>query len=400
MKQRNKHLYNTEYAAMNCVNWMLYCVLFSFASVFLLDRGYSNTRIGIILAMGNVLAMPLQPALAQVADRSRKIGLQGLLTGMVVFMAVMVLLILLISGQSPALAVVYVLALMAMQGIQPLVNSFSFYLESWGVPMNFGICRAVGSLGFSMISVILGNLVKAMGTIAVPVTGMVLLALFLLILLVFYLQRGDSGKKEAVAAEEETQTAGTTSLAGFFRAYPKYTRFLVGVALIFAGHTFIQNFVMQLVQHVGGDSADMGTLCSVNALLEMPAMLAFSLLTRRFKCTTLLRTSLVVFTVKIALALVAKDLAGLYLSTALQLVGYALFIPASVRYANDVMAPEDAVKGQAFITTMITLGAIFSSLAGGRIIDVTGMTAALGLFLVLSVIGTAVALTGVEKTEA
>ena len=30
----------------------------------------------------------------------------------------------------------------------------------------------------------------------------------------------------------------------------------------------------------------------------------------------------------------------------------------------------------------------------------TGMTAALGLFLVLSVIGTAVALTGVEKTEA
>lgn len=395
MKERNRHLYNGEYAAMNAVNWMLYCVLFSFASVYLLDKGYSNTQIGVILAVGNVLAMPLQPVLAQVADRSRRIGLQGLLTGMVAFMAVMVLLILLISGQSPALAVVYILALMAMQGIQPLVNSFSFYLESWGVPMNFGICRAVGSLGFSVISVVLGNLVKVMGVVAIPVTGLTLLGLFLLLLLVFFLQRGDSGT--TAVASETTQSAGTTSLLGFFRAYPKYTRFLVGVALIFAGHTFLQNFVMQLVQNVGGDSGDMGTLCSVNALLEMPAMLAFSLLTRRVKCTTLLRFSLVVFTVKMALAWMARDLAGLYLSTSLQLIGYALFIPASVRYANDVMAPEDAVKGQAFVTTMITLGAIFSSLAGGRIIDVTGMTAALGLFLALSAVGTVVALTGIDK---
>ena len=398
MKQRNRHLYNGEYAAMNGVNWMLYCVLFSFASVYLLDKGYSNTQIGVILAMGNVLAMPLQPALAQVADRSRRIGLQGLLTGMVGFMAVMVLLILLIPGKSPALALVYVLALMAMQGIQPLVNSFSFYLESWGVPMNFGICRAMGSLGFSVISMILGNLVKAMGVTAVPATGLVLLAIFLLILLVFYWQRGDSGRTEPETAPAE-EPSETTSLLGFFRAYPRYTRFLIGVALIFAGHTFIQNFVMQLVQNVGGDSGDMGTLCSVNALLEMPAMLAFSLLTRRLRGTTLLRFSLVVFSVKIALAWMAQDLAGLYVSTSLQLVGYALFIPASVRYANDVMAPEDAVKGQAFVTTMITLGAIFSSLAGGWIIDATGMTAALGLFLILSVIGTVVALTGVEKTS-
>ena len=63
------------------------------------------------------------------------------------------------------------------------------------------------------------------------------------------------------------------------------------------------------------------------------------------------------------------------------------------------MAPGDSVKGQAFITTMITIGAIFSSLAGGRVIDLLGIRWALALFLALSVAGTVVALTGVEDPK-
>ena len=47
---------NTAYAALQGSYWMAYCMVLSFASVFLLARGYSNSEIGVIMAASNVLA--------------------------------------------------------------------------------------------------------------------------------------------------------------------------------------------------------------------------------------------------------------------------------------------------------------------------------------------------------
>ncbi len=394
--KNNGALYQAEYAAMNGCNWMLYCVAFSFAGLFLLDRGYSSTQMGLILAAANVLALPLQPVLADIADRSRRLTLLGLLSGILTFLLLMAGGILLFSEKGAALTLAYVLLLMGVQGIQPLVNSFSFYLDSWGAHINFGLCRAVGSLGFAAISVVVGKLAEIFGVRVVPGTAVVLLLLFLLLMGALRLQRGRGEISAQTEADRESPKEGLTT---FFRRYPRYGRFLIGVALIFTGHTFVNNFLIHLVQAAGGGSGDLGTICAVTALLEIPGMAAFAGLARKFRGVRLLRLSLVVFTVKLALALAARNLAGLYVSTLLQLISYGLFIPASVQYSEDVMAPGDSVKGQAFITTMITIGAIFSSLAGGRVIDLLGIRWALALFLALSVAGTVVALTGVEDPK-
>lgn len=395
MKQSRTQIYNIEYSGMNGLNWMLYCVTFSFAGVFLLGKGYTSTEMGVILAVANLLALPAQPILAQIADRSRKITLLGLLVIMLLFLAGTTVGIMVIPEKCLALAVLYALLLMGMQIIQPLVNSFSFYLASWGVPVDFGIARAMGSLGYAIISSILGVLVERMGILAAPGTALVLLAIFLGLMGILSVQRKRLGAVPA-AKQEKAEPKGER-LSTFFRRYPRYMVFLLGIGLIFAGHTFINNFLINLVRNVGGTDADMGTLYAVTAVLEMPGMLAFSRLLKKFRCQTLLKLTLVVFTVKLTLAWMAQNLAGLYISTFLQLIGYGLFIPASVQYANDVMNPGDEVKGQAFVTSMITVGAILSSLLGGRVIDLWGTSAALLMFLVMSVLGTVFALAGVEK---
>ena len=73
-----KRLLNLEYAGIHGTYWMLYGAVCSFASVFLLGKGYSNADIGIILAVGNVAAVFMQPLLADMADRSKKLSLIGL----------------------------------------------------------------------------------------------------------------------------------------------------------------------------------------------------------------------------------------------------------------------------------------------------------------------------------
>ena len=56
-----KRLLNFEYACIHGTYWMFYGVASSFASVFLLARGYSSSQIGVTLAAANILAVVLRP---------------------------------------------------------------------------------------------------------------------------------------------------------------------------------------------------------------------------------------------------------------------------------------------------------------------------------------------------
>ena len=51
---------------------------------------------------------------------------------------------------------------------------------------------------------------------------------------------------------------------------------------------------------------------------------------------------------------------------------FALYIPASVYYVNETMAPRDKFKGQAVMTATNTLGGVIGSLLGGFLLDHSG----------------------------
>lgn len=398
MTTRNTIQYNVEYAVMNGLNWMLFCVTFTFAGVFLLAKGYSSTELGLILALGNILALPIQTVLADIADRSRRVTLLGLIAGMMLCLLLLAGMNFLLPGKSLVQSVVYTLALAGMQAVQPLMNSFCFYLSAWsGTDIRFGPCRAMGSLSYAVMSMVLAMAVDRLGVKAVPGAAAMLTGLLLLLLLVFFFQRKRMGAVAPVS--REASPVESVGLFAFLRKYPRYGVFLAGVALIFVGHSFINNFTLQLVENVGGDTEEMGRLGAVMALMELPGMLGMAFLLRKARCSTVVKASLALFTVKVGLTWLAGSVPTLYAATLFQLVTYGLFIPASVQYAAEVIAPQEAVKGQAFITSMLTLGTVISSLIGGRLTDMFGVSAALLVFTVMSLAGSVLGILGTQKTE-
>ena len=70
---------NSQYSALQGAYWMSFGLIISFAAVFLHDRGYSNSELGIILALGNIAAFILQPIVADFADRSKKWSLPAII---------------------------------------------------------------------------------------------------------------------------------------------------------------------------------------------------------------------------------------------------------------------------------------------------------------------------------
>ncbi len=370
-------LLNLEYSCIQGTFWMYYGVVGTFASVFLLARGYSNTEIGIVLAVGNVLAVILQPVLADFADRSKRISLIGIIQLIAVVMLVMTAALCALQRKSLALTVIFVLLLTWHTVLQPLINSLSFKLEESGYHVSFGVARSMGSLFYSLLMAVTGTMVENWGVQILPLSGGAIMVM-LLVSLVLTKRQFDKAKaagqpeREAAAKLEDKPAEEEINLKDFIMRNKIFVLVNVGVIGIYFSNQILNNYMIQIVTSVGGDSEDMGRILSVMAFLEIPAMVGFDSLRKKISCEFLLKVASVGFTIKIAMCYIAASVTMVYIAQLFQLISFGLFLPAMVNFIDEIMSKGEAVKGQAFFTTMVTVTSMISSLVGGVILDLSG----------------------------
>lgn len=179
-----KKLLNLEYAGIHGAYWMFYGVISSFASVFLLAKGFSNWHIGLVLAVANVLAVVMQPLVADIADRSGRLSVIGISKILTVMMMAATTCLFIMDISMAALSVIFVLLIAWHTILRPLFNSLTFILEETGVDINFGVARSMGSLTYAALVAVLGTVVEKYGVMTLPVTGELILVMLLLSLIV------------------------------------------------------------------------------------------------------------------------------------------------------------------------------------------------------------------------
>lgn len=396
--KNTERILNIEYGCIFGAYWMIYGIISSFASVFMLDKGFSNSRIGITLAVANVLAVVMQPIIADLADRSKRTGVLGITEMMTVMMMIFTVGMFVFSGKSPGLCVVFVLLISWHTVLQPLFNSLSFRLEESGVSINFGIARSVGSLAYSVLVAVLGTLVDKFGVMVMPVTGEIV-CLCLLVSLVFTGYHFRKAKSENSVSEAVGKEKENINLLDFARRNKMFMVVNIGVAGLYFSNAILNNYMAQIVDNVGGTTEDMGRILAVMAFLEIPTMVLFNQIKKRFSCSFLLKVAAVGFTVKIAMCCVAGSVWLLYFAHIFQLVSFALFLPSMVHFTNEVMSRGEAVKGQALFTTMVTVTTIFASLLGGIILDNAGAGALLICSTAATAAGAVIIIAAVDKVK-
>lgn len=415
--KRSSRILNAGYANIFAAYWMFYGVANAFASAYLLPKGYTNAEIGIILAVGSVLAVFLQPIMADIADRSKKLSLLGVTQLSAGLLIVLEATLFAMAHKSLALWVVFVMIIAWLTALQPLFNSLAFHLEESGVHIHFGICRGMGSLGFALLTAVLGTFVEMWGANILPAVGELTLAGLLVTIMIVKREfercvkakaqtrsasagAGVSGDAEVSAASDEVRTAVEAgalrapadvstneetplplppdsadkqeeiNLWRFIRDNKLFLVLNIGVIGLYFSNAVLNNFMLQIVNAVGGTSEDMGRVLAVMAFMEMPALFFFDKVKARFSCQTLLKVAAVGFTLRVGLIFLAKSMTVIYLAHIFQTLGFALFLPAMVVFIGDVMRRGEAVKGQAFFTAMTTVAAMISSVLGGIMLDV------------------------------
>ena len=379
-----KKFWTLRYIIINATYFAVYSGIHAYASVFLLEKGFSNTLIGITLALANILSVIFQPFVAGLIDKQGKLTNRNVSMASTALLLTGSVLLLLIKNGIVIIFIIFALIYMVQMVYQPIITAMYFEYEAAGCHIYYGLARGLGSCGFAIVSFFTGRAIGKFGVNILMILDIVSLTIALIVLYFF--------KKPAVEAPKTKSTeVAHNNLFSFIKTYPSFMLFVLAAVCFFFAHNAINDYMIQIITPLGGTEAQMGVAVSCAAFLELPTMALIDKIMKKISVKNLLLISAAAFLIKTLLMLVAPNMIVVYISQAMQMFAYAVFIPAGAYFVNQTMARLDQVKGQAYINCSVTLGGVFSSLVCGRLLDIKGPHFMLIVSLAVTAIGLIIA---------
>lgn len=373
-----------------------FCALLGYASVYLLSQGVSNATIGVVLASISIITAFTQPMMASFADQHPQIELRKLI-GLVVSVAIILSVLLYVfHGVPTILILLFVSVATLLITIQPLLNALAFIFEKYGIQINYGIGRGLGSASYALVSFALGHLVEAYDANLIPLVYIIANALLVMVVYGFVIPKN---AKQAQNEEVKEEPQKQLSFFQFCKTYQRFMIFILGVGVVFFTHTIINNFFIQIITYVKGTASHMGTAVFIAAMVELPAMGMFDKIKEKISCRQLLMVSAVMFALKHTLTYLASNVMMIYIAQVMQIGAYAILIPASVYYVNEVIGSGDVNKGQSMVTTAIAASGIVANLVGGVLLDELGVHQVLLIGVVVSIIGALIVILALRQPQ-
>lgn len=372
-----------RYSLHQTAYWTAAAGIISFASTFLMEKGFAASEAGVLLASGNLLSCALQPILAARADRAGGSVLKQLIAGLTVLCMLCFVSLLFLPLSKPLFGLLYLLGIFTFDAMVPLLNSVCVYYNAQGYRINYGVGRGVGSVAYSAAALVIGRVIANYGEDWMLWIVLVLLGALAVTTLSF-----PSLSASANARREEQ--VDCCSISEFFLRYQRYCLSLLGVMLLAMFHAMTENYFIRIFSRLGGDSSSVGTALFVATLAEIPVFLWFDRVRARIPTARLLVISGFSFLLKAVLLLFAPSVTSIYLIQVLQATSYAFLSPTQLYYANERVDKADMVKGQAFITAAYTLGCALGNFTGGQLLDRWGMTALLLDGVIVAALGTVI----------
>ena len=384
-----------RYSLHQFAYWAASAGIISFATTFLLEKGFPSSRVGLLMACASLLSGVTQPTLAAVADRAKRCILSPLIIALTSICALCFALLLLDGLPAGVFALLYLCGVWSFDAMIPLLNSLHVHYTGQGYRINYGLSRAVGSLSYSLSALALGYVIQSLGPNWMVRAILLLLPICILITLSY-----PKGRNKAIdEPARPSRSEEVSSLGEFFCRYRWYCISLLGVLLLAMFHAMTENYLIAIMGRLGGDSRHVGVALFVATVTESGVLVFFDQIRRRISDHWLLRYAAFSFLLKSVLLLIAPSIPFIYAVQLLQMTSYTFLSPVQVYYASEKVAPADMVKGQAFITASYTLGCAMGNLTGGVLMESFGVVAILVAGVVIAALGTVVLLLTVDRQD-
>ncbi len=343
---------------------------------YLSSIGFSERQAGLIMAaifLVSIGSGPLWGYLADRTDRHRQIISLALGVGIVAVLAIGS------SGTSFALIVLFALIYsLTVNSMPALIDSWIMKISRAGSPINYGIARGFGSLGFAACGAVLGIVLERHGLALLFPTYAAMTLVVLLIVVTTRSQQPIAGAPHNESRVADT-AAGTSpvSAGAALRAVlsnGRYLVLLVSCFFVFLGTRAAITFLPLRFYELGGTTIHVGWAQSVSAGSEIPFMFLSAVILRRVRPRLLLLAAMVFFVVRLVFVRLAPTPGTLLAVQAIQGISVGFLLPAAIHYIDRISPPAYRSLSQTLAPAIyFGLASVVGSTTGGVIIERYGL---------------------------
>ncbi len=338
---------NLKFGLIQASYWMTYCVMFTYLVPLYESFGYGELLSGVISMIGTAVLAAAQPLWGVLCDRVKRI--KPVLVAALLAGAGASLLLPFGKGSVAVTVTAVVLLVATTQSLMYLFDTWSARLQSEGARLHFGLTRSCGSLFYALTAVFFGMALDRFGfSIMTPVFIALSLCVAAAVLAVKEPPRDGCVQTQA-AARPDFWPAVKRLMTD-----RRYLCLLAAVFLTFFGSSGIMLFFPLRVAEIGGGNSEYGLALFVMAASEVPALLLYRRLARRFSNRTLLAASLLFITAKVAAIALSPALWLVVALMTLQGPSYGIYLSAIVRYVPEIVEPRLIYTAQTVIAAVVS----------------------------------------------
>ena len=381
-----------HYIVMQMGYWAMFAAICAYLAALLGARGFSNSQIGLLIAIRCLAGIIFQPLLGGFADRHPEIPLKVIVSlSLALSLAASLAFLLWPMGMGGTAVILIILGGFEISAY-PLMDAMAIQFINAGMPIRYSLGRGIGSMAYAITCVILGLQTQAMGVESTLITHAVLVAAVIALTISYPTFRSAPAAADAPPAEKPH------SVWYLLKNNPPFTLMLVAILLGLTACLPMSNFLVNVVESRGGNSANLGVALFLMGGFELPTAFFFQRMLRRLGSGKLILISMVFTVLKAVALLLSFNLATVFLAQPLQMLGYGLFTPASVYFVNESVPEADRVRGQTVMMVASNgmggmLGSYISGLAldAGASLPMGGANLMLLCCIVLGCVATALA---------
>jgi PPP family 3-phenylpropionic acid transporter len=365
MKFKFKVYYFFEYFVMGVIG--------PFLAVFLYEKGYSGAQIGLLLGAMPIAILVFQPLWSYLSDvfNTRKLLLfLGCLGAGLAALGL---------GYAPSfwLAFVSAVLLAVMQApIIPVSNAIVLdYLEEVGQPEGYSLVRLWGSVAFAIASMLIGSLFLDQ-----------LLVYFIWFVAVLYFIQ--AGLSLTLPEEGADYVYSDLKNLDFLTKNPNFAIFLLGSIFIGGTINVVLNYQTLFLQSLGAPSWMVGGIIALQAIIEVPIMIAVPYLMRRFPMRRLILIGAVLLPIRWLIYIFIQAPAWVFPTQILHSVAVVSFMVIGVSFIDKHLDPKWRATGQGLYNAATSgIGAAIGAALAGAIFEWYGIRSIWLLNLILGLIG-------------
>lgn len=326
------------YVLLQASFWGMISSICAYQAAIVLDRGFTTGQAGIFCALCYLASLFTQPVISGWADRHPSVPIKQLLIVMLL-PAVALNLVFYFTRPGFALTALIIFLFGVLEtNSYPLIDSMGMQYVNAGVKIPYSFARGMGSLTYAVLCVVTGLLTARFGMQAALLAHCAEQLLLIVCLLAF------PSIPARLLPQPQAKSASGHSIWQILKKNRVFTLMLIACFFGMMGVMPISNFLVSLVNSHGGGSTALGVAQFLMAASELPSALVFGLLQKKMSSAKILLISIIFMVVKPLLILASGSLGVLLAVQPVQMLGYGLFFPASVYFANESVTPPTGCR--------------------------------------------------------